>query len=367
MLKVNTNQYKKYLLHNYKLKEPIYIQGGPGIGKSEIPLQVFKKQAKEEGLEFAQWDKTSREDKEVMFANRDKYFVYCDQRLAQMDVTDLRGIPKLNSDRVDPMPPSWVLYFCDPNAHGLIFFDELNLAPQTVQGSAYQIIRDRSMADMMLGDGVYCIAAGNRAEDKAYTFDLPLPLRDRFSEMELRPDVDSWTEWASSESVNPHLIAFVNWKESYLYKISETGADKSTTPRGIARASRLVGNEEIGSPDANMLLSMSVGEAFATEFQGYVKYFKSLDWDEIYSHPESIRELETSQLFAVSGGLSEHFTKDSKRFDNIINVVEHMQPEFAVMSLRMMRDSNPTTFKRLGQKNKKFVDTIARNLGKFII
>ena len=367
MYKANTKEYKNLLRTCYNKRKPLFIAGGPGIGKSMIPLQLFEEIAKEQGLEFVRWDQSSRGEKEIIFENKDKYFVFCDQRLTQMDVTDLRGIPKMDSDRVDPMPPSWVLYFCNEDANGVIFFDEINLAPQVVQNSAYQIINDRSMADMKLGDNVYCMAAGNRAEDKAFTFELPLPLRDRFCEMETYPDVESWSEWAAGAKVNPHLISFVNWKHSYLYKISDSGADKSTTPRGIARASELIDSSDITSNDAGILLSISVGEAFATEFQAYVKYYKSLNWDEIYKNPESIKSFETSQLFAVCGGLAEHFQADSKKFDGVINVIEFMRAEFAVMTLRMMRDSNPGTFKRLGQKNKKFVDKIAQELGKFII
>jgi len=366
MQKVNTQTYAELLTTLYKEKLPLFIQGGPGIGKSEIPRQVFSKIAAGKDLEFVRWDKTTADEKLEMEQSPEKYFVFCDQRLSQMDTTDLRGIPKMEGDKVETMPPGWVRYFCNEKAEGVIFFDEINLAPPVVQGSAYQIINDRSMSDMKLGDNVYLIAAGNRAEDKAFTFDLPLPLRDRFCEIELTPDAESWTSWAAG-NVNPHLVSFINWKESYLYKVSETGQDKSTTPRGIERASKLIGKRKITSADVTLLTSISCGEAFATEFQAYVKYFKALDWDRIYNTPEVVKELEISQLFAVSGGLGEHFQQSADKFDDIVNVIEFMPPEFSVMTLRLMRDTNPRKFKNRAIKNKKFVNDIAPNLGKFII
>ena len=368
MIKVNSNQYSDLLKHHWTHKLPLFIAGGPGIGKSMIPLQIFAKIAEDAGKEFIRWDKTSKEQKAELFESPDKYFVFCDQRLSQMDTTDLRGIPKMDGDCVDFMPPMWVKYFCNEDANGIIFFDEINLAPPVVAGAAYQIIHDRSMSDMKLSDNVLLIAAGNRAEDKAFTFEMPLPLRDRFSECQLEPNVDTWTEWASG-NVNPHLVAFVNWKSSYLYRISDTGQDKSTTPRGIKRASDLIGKTSITDSKIGLLTSIACGEAFATEFQAYVKYFADLDWDKIYSEPESVKDLEISQLFAVSGGLSEHFQKESSqdKFNSICTVIDNMEPEFAVMTLRMMRDWDVKVFKRLGIKNKKFVDTIAPKLGKFII
>jgi len=367
MLQLNSKTYEEVIKRCFKTKDPLYVAGPPGIGKSEIPRQVYRQIAKAKGLEFVLWDKVDRDKKDEMFANRNKYFVMCDQRLSQMDTTDLRGIPKLEGDKLESLPPSWVVYFCHPDAEGTIFFDEINLATPIVVGSAYQIINDRSMSDMKLSDKVALIAAGNRAEDKAFTFDMPLPLRDRFCEAELFADVENWTKWAAKARVNPHLISFVNWKESYLYKLSENGADKSVTPRGIARASRMLGKDDITSPDANMYLSLSVGEAFATEFQAYVKYFAQLDWDKIFSDPESISGLEVNQLFAVSGGLSEKFLKDYKIFNNVMAVVKYLPEEFGIMTLRLMKDGQPASFKRRAEKSDVFIKEIGPKLGKFII
>ncbi|MAG50965.1 hypothetical protein CL621_05010 [archaeon] len=365
MIKLNVDEYSDILKVCFNTKDPLYMSGPPGIGKSAVPIQVYTDIAEKQGKEFVCWDKTTKAEKITLFKNPDKYFVFCDQRLSQMDTTDLRGIPKLEGNILEPLPPSWVVYFSNPKAEGVIFFDEVNLAPPIVQGSAYQIINDRSISDRKISDKVHIIAAGNRAEDKAYTFEMPLPLRDRFSEAELYPDVDRWTEWASSNEVSPHLIAFIQWKNSYLYRLSENDADKSTTPRGIVRASRLLGKEDITSARANTLVSIATGEAFATEFQAYCKYFKQLDWDTIFADPESVKGYEVNTMFAVAGGLSEKFLADYKLFDKIIPVISNMPEEFAVMSLRLMKNGNPVGFKRRATKSKQFFKDLA-HLGKFI-
>ena len=41
MYKVDTEQYKHLLVKCYNTKSPLYVYGGPGIGKTEIPRQVF--------------------------------------------------------------------------------------------------------------------------------------------------------------------------------------------------------------------------------------------------------------------------------------------------------------------------------------
>jgi len=367
MLKLTPGDYGDTLKRCYKTKDGLLILGAPGIGKSEIPRQVFKEIADVKGKEFIYWDKIDKEKKLELFQEPEKYFVFCDQRLSQMDTTDLRGIPKMDGETLDAMPPMWVMYFTQEKADGLIFFDEINLATPIVVGSAYQIIHDRSIADRKISDSVLMIAAGNRAEDKAFTFDLPLPLRDRFCEAELTPSVESWTKWATKAKINPHLISFVNWKESYLYRVSETGADKSTTPRGIVRASRMLGSMDITDAKANMYVSLAVGEAFATEFQAYAKYFAELDWNVIFNNPESVKAFDTSKLFAVAGGLGEIFMKDYKKFDDVCNVVQHLPEEFSIMTLRLMKDGQANSFKRRAEKSKLFKTTLGPKLGKFII
>ncbi len=45
----------------------------------------------------------------------------------------------------------------------------------------------------------------------------------------------------------------------------------------------------------HQLVSISCGEAFATEFQAYVKHFAALNWNTIYSKPEIVKDLSPLQ------------------------------------------------------------------------
>ena len=381
MYKVKTQDYAMALKHCYDSKIPLMAYGGPGIGKSEIPRQVFRKEAQVLGLEFVEWSDTSLEQKQEMIANAEKYFVFCDQRISQMDSTDLRGIPNMsNSAILETMPMAWVIFFAQKKAHGVIFFDEINLAAPVVAGAAYQIINDRVCADRALSEHAYLMAAGNRhGEDKAFTFDMPFPLRDRFAEIEVSPDCEAWTKWAAGK-VNPHLISFVNWKESFLYNTQADSMDKASTPRGICRASKLIEGLDLSNVSdcvrANMMVSISVGEAFAAQFEGYCKHFQSLNWDKIYKNPETVKAFSADKMYAIGGGLAEHFgkaqatLKDKKKllekFDAILSVVMVMPEDFAVVTLRMLRDQNDSAFRSSIKASDKF-DEVVERYGKFII
>jgi hypothetical protein len=370
MFKVNTQTLSQIINAHYREKVPLLIFGPPGCGKSEVCAQTAKNIAEKKGKKYSNWADLTLKEKMEWIENPEGTFVFCDQRISQMDSTDLRGIPNMaNKDMLESLPQSWIIYFTKEKADGVIFFDEINLAAPIVAGSAYQIIHDRCMSDRRLSKDVFLVAAGNRQTDKAYTFEMPFPLKDRFDEVELQPDIKSWTEWAAGK-VNPHIIAFLNWKESNLFKVNEKGIDKGATPRGWTRGGKMIGDNDITSNNTQMFLSLSVGEAAATEFKAYVKFFQSLDWDKIYKNPEIISKFETDKLYTVAGGLCEHYTKycgkGEKKFDTLLTVVQCMPEDFCVLTLRLLQKTNEKGFAKDVSSSKVF-PKLAEKFGKYFV
>ena len=92
---------------------PLFIHGSPGIGKSYIVADVADKN----GLELV------------------------DVRLSQMDPVDLRGVPAIREDQTVWMPP--VFFPKEQDSEGILFLDELNSAPPSVQAAIYQLVLNR--------------------------------------------------------------------------------------------------------------------------------------------------------------------------------------------------------------------------------
>src|ERR1043165_8782300 len=97
--------------HQAKLSTMIW--GPPGIGKSSIVAQT----AQAHDLEMI------------------------DLRLSQLAPTDLRGLPVADhEERISRWyPPE----FLPRTGRGILFLDEVNLAPPAIQGIAQQLILDR--------------------------------------------------------------------------------------------------------------------------------------------------------------------------------------------------------------------------------
>lgn len=367
MFEVTTLEYRDMLSIHYATKTPLYVYGAPGIGKSAIPRQVFKETAKARGREFIEWNDMTEEIKMDAMDNPSKYFVFTDFRLGQVDTTDLKGIPNMtNTKLLEYMPLAWVRYYANPEADGVIFFDEMNLAPPVVAGQAYQIINDRVVSDIRISDNVFLFGAGNRATDKAHVFDMPFPLRDRFSELQLNVNDDEWCDWAFQNGINTHLIAFIKWKPETLFAPADGSEDKGSTPRGIVRASKLLkeNNQNVETPMAHALVSVALGEAFATEFTAYAQIASKIDLDALMAKPESVVDFNSpDKWFAVCGLLGEHLPrlkgKDPK-IGKLFAVAHCLPDEFCVVALNMIRNSfnSNANFKKALTKYPRFKDLI---------
>lgn len=371
MITVSIGQLKPFVNSHAEANIPLMVYGPPGVGKSDIMEQAARERADEMGREFAHWNKATNHKKKEILADPSKYFLFYDMRLSQAEPTSISGIPNMHTsgERLELMPWGWTVAMSHEKAAGYLFFDEINLAAPAIAAAAYQAIHDRVIADTALSPEIRVFAAGNRSEDKAFTFDMPFPLKDRFSEIEVTPDPQAWFKWAFGK-VNPHLITFCKWKETYLYRTSKDGADKASTPRGIVRASTLIGRRDImADPMIYSLISSAVGESFANEFLAYQKVYQLLDWDKIYKNPETVKTFSIDQLWAVTGGLVERYRKDTSanHFQEVVNIILEMKTDFAVTALSQISKVDGKAFRTNAQKNPELFKTVMHKYQKFLV
>ena len=230
-------QLKNYLnqLVSKNLKISTMIWGTPGIGKSSIVSQV----AKEHKIDFV------------------------DVRLSQLAPTDLRGLPVAKDNISTWYPPE----FLPRKGLGILFLDELNMAPPAMQGVAQQLILDRQVGNYVVPEHWYVWAAGNRKEDSAAVFDMPTPLANRFLHLQVEPDFDSFKAYALFAEVHEQIIAFLSFRSTLLHKIDPL-SPAWPSPRSWVMASRL---HEIG-----LDIIPAVGKGAAAEFSSYITLYDTL-------------------------------------------------------------------------------------------
>ena len=75
-----------------------------------------------------------------------------------------------------------------PRLKGILFLDELNLAPTAMKGMAQKLIMDRKVGSYRVQEGWFIWATGNSKEDMAAVYDMPSPLANRFLHLEVEPE-----------------------------------------------------------------------------------------------------------------------------------------------------------------------------------
>ena len=222
------------------LKLSTMIWGPPGIGKSAVVAQVA--------------------------AKHDLDFV--DVRLSQLAPTDLRGLPVPEADGQGSGTSKWYPpEFLPRGGNGILFLDEVNMAPPTMQGMAQQLILDRRVGSYVLPDGWFVWAAGNRKEDRASVFDMPAPLANRFLHLTVRPDFDAWRGYALGRGLHEHVIAFLTFRPELLHRL-DPQQPAWPSPRAWEMASRL--------HRAGLDAAPAIGEAAGAEFSAFVRLYEQL-------------------------------------------------------------------------------------------
>ncbi|MFM8355713.1 MAG: AAA family ATPase, partial [Gammaproteobacteria bacterium] len=243
----------------------VMIWGAPGIGKSSIVAQIADE------LDIG----------------------LIDLRLSQLAPTDLRGLPVAGDGVSTWYPPE----FLPRDGRGILFLDEINMAPPTLQGVAQQLILDRRVGSYRVPDGWMIWAAGNRKEDRASVFDMPAPLANRFIHLGVEVDFASFKAHALSQGISERIIAFLAYRPALLHRMDPQTVSWPS-PRSWFMADRLL---RLGLDPAP-----AVGPAAATEFAAYCDVYRSLpDLEQIIAgaaDPEF--PAEASTRYATTIGLT---------------------------------------------------------------
>jgi len=356
-VEVNHKELEDAIRVAYKTKQPLFIEGTMGIGKSAVLKDVAKAIAKEQGKEFVDggWEEGK--------------FGLIDSRLSQYEPTDLRGVPVPD---LKNQTTNWLKPKTMPrgDSAGIWFFDELNLANNSVQAAAYQIIRDRQIDDVKIPDGWLVVSAGNGTEDKANIFEMPAPLCNRFTHLQLRkPSNDEWIDWAAPNDIHSDVISFIKFKGEYLHKFDmEKSGNAFPTPRTWEMVSNNLKIDMKFSPrQEKILVGSCVGEGMATEFLAFRKMKNKLNIAKIIAEPEKFETPEQIDVrYALAGGLASYYANNPKSLQAILKIYQKLNPEFTAINLKMCRSYRPTRIANELFKLKEW-DTLSAEYQKYLL
>lgn len=360
---VTSAEARTALLTAFRVKRPVFLWGPPGIGKSEVVAEIT------EELGGAM----------------------IDLRMAQMEPTDIRGIPFFNKDngKMDWAPPIDLpdQEFASQYPVVVLFLDEMNSAAPSVQAAGYQLILNRRVGKYVLPDNVVIVAAGNREADKGVTYRMPMPLANRFIHIEMRPDFNSWQEWAVTNSIHRDVVGYLSFAKQDLYDFDSKSASKAfATPRSWTFVSQLLSDNLIDDKTLFTLVAGAVGEGLAAKFKAHRKFVGKLPEpaDILSGKATELEMKEISAMYSLATGLcyelrelnNQYNAKKvdreelNKKTDNFfLYIMNNFETELVIMASRMalrtykiqFDHDKLTTFDSFNKRYGKMVkDTIIR-------
>lgn len=340
----------------FNTKRPVFMWGPPGIGKSEVV----------EGI-----------------TNELNGYMY-DLRLGQMEPTDIRGIPFFNKDngKMDWAPPIDLPdeETCAQYPVVVLFLDEMNSAAPAVQAAGYQLILNRRIGKYKLPDNVVIVAAGNRESDKGVTYRMPSPLANRFVHIEVRPDFDSWFNWAVNNQIHQDVVGYIGFAKQSLFDFDPKSASRAfATPRSWTFVSQFLKQDGITESELKDLISGTIGEGLGLSFMAHRKVAGQMPnpMDVLNGKVTELKAKEVSAMYSLTISmcyeLKDQFAKLGKdkiadwhkMADNFLSfMMNNFSTELTVMGARVALTTYELPF--VPGKMKTF-DDFHKRFGKFII
>ena len=332
----------------------LIILGRTGIGKSQSVKEAAIARAASMKMPFVEWNATSLEEKFKVADAKDSYYVYVDLRLTQMDPTDLKGLPDLNADTVIWKPNLYVKALM--NNPGTLFIDEFNLAPASLQATCYQVLLDREIGEVPLHKEVVIFAAGNLAEDRAATFEIPKPIRTRAGIYELTvPDFDAMMKYAERGTMDPRVMTFLHKFQNRIFFESDK-FDDVITPRGWEFVSELIKNVDDLS-HIRLISAGVLGEAVSLEFSKFLHVKDKIPSpaDIISKKAELPKDIDL--LYASISSIVAYFSKTAPKariplIKKILSLDSKFKArdngvEFYILMLRLIKSVQNDIFKKV--------------------
>lgn len=288
------------------IRQPVFLWGAPGVGKSQVVAQV----AAAEGYELR------------------------DIRAILLDPVDLRGLPRIREDGAAVWCPPAFLPREGEAKRGLLFLDELNAAPPLVQAACYQLVLDRAIGEYRLPEGWCIVAAGNRERDRSVTHRMPTALANRMVHLDFDVDLDDWLAWAQEAGIRAEVRAFLRFRPKLLHAFDPQGRETAfPSPRSWEFLSRIL--EE--GPQRGVeyeLFKGTVGQAAAAEFVGFLKVWRELPGvDEVLADPDGVPVPgEPAALYALCEALAVRTGPDT--VDALAAYADRLPAEFGILLMR---------------------------------
>lgn len=250
--------------------------------------------------------------------------IVCDVRLSMKEPVDMVGVPIPTKDEKGNMTTVWATPSMWPKndgefAGGVIHLDEMNQGQAAILNAAFQLIQDRALGEYKVPEGYIIIGSSNPSAYNSTVTEFSVPLSNRFSHFNVKPDFDSWLNYRMNNGGNLDVMTFLKTqgmnmlfdREGMEAKVGSL-ADAMYTDIVITPRSWEVIEKVLALPDGNKAtggftidekqryatgrLGLAVASRLFTWLKDKAKY---QDWREILIDGKDFRNENSEQFWAV--------------------------------------------------------------------
>jgi hypothetical protein len=285
---------------------PAYIEGSPGVGKTQLLSQVAN---------------------ELVIGYMPIH--------APLMLNEDFGMPRFSDGGVEFAVPEGKFPFEGNDKvpdHGIVAVDEAPQCGPDQQKIWANIFQERELHGRKIKPGWSFIATGNRMQDRAGAGRLLSHFNDRFTTYEFEPNLDDWAAWALAHDVRPEVVFFCRFRPEK-FSAFDPQQPKCPTPRawveGVSPAIDVVPRPALLST-----VTGDVGASAAAEFMGFLNTYEQLpDPDLVIAQADTWPVPDQLQVrFALCGALAHRANEDN--FGSIITFACRLPDEFMVLCIR---------------------------------
>lgn len=293
--------------------QPIFLWGAPGTGKTANVESLAR------GLNLPVWT--------VILSTREP--------------TDQAGLPVITEKGVKFHPPLWAAE-CAEAGGGVVFFDEFNTAPATVQASALRVVQGGYVGDLKLPEATSFVACGNPPSTSTGVYALTAATANRWIHMDWRDSHEEWCNgmlagWPTAPVVRlpsswrdliqvkrATIVSFLRVRSNLRHMQPEDRSQQGKawpSPRTWDMSARMLAAAGAAGFDerstvAQLLLRGCVGDTAAHEFSRWFVNLDLRDPEEYLADPEGTPlPPRPDQVMATLDAVASAAIDQSARFD----------------------------------------------------
>jgi hypothetical protein len=331
---IDQEDYAKVLRFTIRTGGNLIVLGAAGTGKTEMGMQACD----ETGYEY-------------------RYL-----NLSVLEAPDMMGLPMINEETAttryalpEMLPPK-----NDSEKPVVLLVDEVDKAKPELQNPCLELFQFRSINGRPLNIHTV-IATGNLPDENAFSQPMSHALTNRCTVFKLTHAFEPWREWATSVTLNPLIVGFLDKNQEYLLMSPPEGDDTAychPTPRAWTHAARDLDNTSTqDSVDfQTMLVSGRVGNGAAIKFRVWLEHYRHIEplIDALVkdgTKPDCGKMGIDRQLVCAIGGVGRimsickqapkdsskkaaHVERVHKVCGNVMGWVKDLPPEFAIGALK---------------------------------